>query len=181
MSLITWAYEISQRRLAGALPQRWIHVQGVYRGARSIRSVAAGEAELLEAAAALHDVGYAPELAVTGFHPLDGARYLAESGAPPRLVHLVAHHSCAALEARLRGLEVELAEFEDEAGAVRDALWYCDQTTSPDGEQVSARERMTEIQRRYGPNHLVTQFITDAAPELLAAVERTEQRLQAAS
>lgn len=81
----------------------------------------------------------------------------------------------------MRGLDGQLAEFDDEGGVTRDALWYCDQTTSPDGEHVSARERMAEIQRRYGPDHLVTQFITEAAPELLAAVDRTEQRLRAVS
>jgi HD superfamily phosphodiesterase len=32
--------------------------------------------DLLEAAAWLHDIGYSPEIAVSGFHPLDGARYL---------------------------------------------------------------------------------------------------------
>jgi hypothetical protein len=56
-------------------------------------------------------------------------------------------------------------------------LWYCDLTTSPDGEPVSARERIAEIKERYGPGDIVTQFITEGAAELLAAVERTERRL----
>ena len=34
----------------------------------------------LVAAAWLHDIGYAPELVETGFHPLDGARYLRREG-----------------------------------------------------------------------------------------------------
>ena len=41
-------------------------------------------AELLVAAAVLHDVGYAPTVALTGFHPLDDARYLAGLGASDR-------------------------------------------------------------------------------------------------
>jgi len=36
---------------------------------------------------------------------------------------------------------------------------------------------MDTIKGRYGPGDIVTQFITDAASELLAAVERTERRL----
>jgi hypothetical protein len=117
---------------------------------------------------------------VTGFHPLDGARFLQSFGASRRLAGLVAHHSCAVLEAEMRGLADELAEFDDEHGAVPDALWYCDITTSPDGEPVAATDRIAEIKRRYGPAHLVTRFITQATPELLAAVGRTEQLLNEA-
>jgi HD domain-containing protein len=104
-----------------------------------LRAIAGQGADLLEAAAILHDVGYAPDVAVTGFHPLDGALYLADIGAPERLVNLVAHHSYALLEAELRGLPGEMARFHEEQGPIRDALWYCDQTTSPFGEPVSQR------------------------------------------
>lgn len=64
---------------------------------------------------------------------------------------------------------------------MRDALWYCDITTSPDGQPVAAAERIAEIKRRYGPGHLVTRFITEATPGLLAAVPRTEQLLSRAA
>lgn len=181
MSLTTWAYDVAREYLAGSLPRRWEHVQGVARQAGRLRSIAGSDAELLEAAALLHDVGYAPELVDTGFHPIDGAVYLARVHADQRLVHLVAHHSFAALEASLRGLNEDMSCFHDELGSIRDALWYCDQTTSPDGETVAASQRIAEIKQRYGPGHLVTRFITDAGPELLAAVERTERRLAAVS
>jgi hypothetical protein len=72
-----------------------------------------------------------------------------------------------------------VADFHDERGLIRDALWFCDITTSPDGETVAATDRISEIKDRYGPSHLVTRFITDATPELLAAVERTQRRLDA--
>jgi hypothetical protein len=39
-----------------------------------------------------------------------------------------------------------------------------------------APDRITEIQERDGPGHLVTQFITDGEPELMAAADRTERR-----
>jgi hypothetical protein len=129
-----------------------------------MKAIAGQDADLLEAAAILHEVGYAPDLATTGFHPLDGASYLAEIGAPARLVNLVAHHSYALLEAELRGLGAEMTRFTDERGVIRDALWYCDQTTSPSGEVVTPQARVAEIQHRYGPGHIVTRFIIAAAP-----------------
>jgi putative nucleotidyltransferase with HDIG domain len=180
MSLISWAFDLAEHKLAAAVPRRWAHVQGVARQARTLQAAAGPDAELLVAAAVLHDVGYAPELAQAGFHPLDGARFLRTVKAPARLVNLVAHHSYAVLEARLRGIEDELDEFSDEGSTVvRDALWYCDLTTTPDGDETSARGRMAEIKQRYGPNSLVTRFITEAGPELLAAISRTESRLHA--
>lgn len=156
-------------------------MQGVAAQALTLRQLAGSDAELLEATAILHDIGYAPDLVDTGFHPIDGANYLAKVGAPERLIHLVAHHSYAALEAELRGLSDELATFHDERGLIRDALWYCDQTTGPTGERVSATERHREIKERYGTGHLVTEFIERGGPELLGAVERTERRMASLS
>jgi HD domain len=176
MSLSTWALGVAREKLQ-TLPRRWAHVQGVARQARAVQAIAGKDADLLAAAAILHDVGYAPDLVVTGFHPLDGAVHLAGIGAPARLVNLVAHHSYALLEARMRGLGGEMAQFADEQGAIRDALWYCDQTTSPSGDTVTPQARATEIRHRYGPGHVVTRFITEAEPELLLAVRRTQQRL----
>jgi hypothetical protein len=66
--------------------------------------------ETLVAAAYFHDIGYAPELAKTGFHPLDGARFIRERG-HERLARLVAHHSGARIEAQLRGITDYLDEF----------------------------------------------------------------------
>jgi hypothetical protein len=165
--------------------------RGLPRRAAEIAPSITGSDDTLVCAAWLHEIGYAPSLVVTGFHPLDGARFLARAGASHRLAALVAHHSYAALEAGLRGLAAKVAEFDDEGGPVRDALWYCDLTmvrapsneaaiaitTSPDGEPVRATERIAEIKHRYGTGHLVTRFITLATTDLLAAVDRTEQQL----
>jgi hypothetical protein len=53
----------------------------------------------------LHDIGYAPGLAVTGLHAQDGARYLRDAQhADAMLCRLVAHHTCASVEAGERGL-----------------------------------------------------------------------------
>ena len=175
--MASWARDLARSLLAEALPRRWAHVQGVAAKAERAAASLTLSGEALVVAAWLHDVGYAPDVIDTGFHPLDGARYLAGLGAPERVVNLVARHSYAILEAEFRGVGHRLAVFPDEGGPVRDALWYCDLTTSPDGEPVSARERIAEIKERYGPGDIVTQFITEGAAELLAAVERTERRL----
>jgi putative nucleotidyltransferase with HDIG domain len=175
--MVSEAREMARSVLAEVLPRRWVHVQGVAGKAERLATSLALDGEVLVSAAWLHDIGYAPEVAETGFHPLDGARHLAGLGAPGRVVNLVARHSNAILEAELRGLGGLVAVFPDEGGALRDALWYCDLTTSPDGQPVSAPDRIAEIKERYGPGHIVTRFITDGAPELLAAIERTERRL----
>lgn len=91
-----WATAVAEAELSSPLPRRWAHTQGVAERAKEVRQVLGVNAGLLIAAAALHDVGYAPRLAATGFHPLDGARFLRdEHGAEERLVRLVANHSFA--------------------------------------------------------------------------------------
>jgi hypothetical protein len=92
-------------------------------------------------AAYLHDLGYAPSLALTGLHALDGARHLRAIG-HERLAGLVAYHSGARGEAELRGLTAELADFEDEASATSMALTYCDMTIGAGGEVVTLAERV---------------------------------------
>ena len=179
--LVETARRQAEELLRGPLPRRWAHVQGVAERARVAASLfIPADHELLEAAALQHDIGYSPGIAHTGFHPLDGARHLRDLGADRRLCALVAHHSFAYREAELRRLSAELAEWVDEETPLRDALWWADMTTSPDGRPVEFDERIKEIQDRYGPQDLVTFFIRQAEPELRGAVERTEARLQAA-
>jgi HD superfamily phosphodiesterase len=91
------AEHLAQTLLQDSLPRRWAHVQGVAAQAHSLAPVLGNDADLLEAAAWLHDIGYAPGLVATGFHPLDGARYLRDvQRADTMLCRLVApllrHH-----------------------------------------------------------------------------------------
>jgi HD domain len=78
-TLAPWAEHFAQALLKEPLPRRWAHVQGVATRARNLAPVHGAGADLLEAAAWLHDIGYAPGLAVTGLHALDGARYLRDA------------------------------------------------------------------------------------------------------
>ena len=120
---IDWA-RFEAQRLVLPLGRRWQHVRAVAASAERVALTAALDRGILVSAAWLHDIGYADQLRTTGFHPLDGARYLLTQGFDERVAALVAHHSCAVAEARLRGLYSQVREFPDEQGAVRDALWF---------------------------------------------------------
>lgn len=174
------AHLIAETALASS-PRRWAHSKGVERRATAFVTWPASRSNLLVAAAVLHDVGYAPELAATGFHPLDGARFLRDvHGLDEQLVRLVANHSFALLEAEERGLrEVLESEFPmPEDQLLVDALAWCDMTTTPDGEPTTAAARMGEIVGRYGPDSVVGRFIRRASPEVLATVARVETVLR---
>ncbi|WP_228980653.1 HD domain-containing protein [Streptomyces sp. DH12] len=179
-STAAWALRVGEAELAVKLPRRWAHSRGVAARAAGLGRVLREDADLLGSAATLHDVGYAPRLATTGFHPLDGARFLRdEHRADERLVRLVANHSFALLEAEERGLrEVLEAEFPLlEEPLLVDALVYCDMTTTPDGTRTTAQDRVAEILGRYGADSLVGRFIRRASAEIFAAVERVEAAL----
>jgi hypothetical protein len=176
------AEAIARDLLAGPLPFRWAHSLGVRARSAVCRPVLdVDAAEVLEQAAILHDVGYSPPIAVTGFHALDGARHLRSVDYDERVTNLVAHHSCAAVEAELRDLSGALADFDQEDGLVADCLILCDMTTRPDGGLVDIEERLSEILRRYGESSLVGRFIEAASPQLTAAANRVEVMLSGAS
>jgi putative nucleotidyltransferase with HDIG domain len=169
-----------RRRYLQPLGNRWLHVQQVAEQASRIaRAVPQADQDLLVAAGYLHDIGYAPQLSSTGFHPLDGARWIRNHSIPDRLARLVAHHSCAIYEAQVRGLDKTLlAEFEPEQSATYDALVFCDMTVGPTGELVSFDERIAEIISRYGPAHEVTRAIDMSLTSLAACHRRTLVRLE---
>ena len=177
-TLAAWAQDLTRTLLADALPRRWSHVQGVATRARAIAPALGPDADLLEAAAWLHDIGYHPDLVDTGLHGLDGARYLRDRHhADPMLCRLVAHHSCAVIEADERGLADALArDFAPPPQELAEALTFCDMTTSPDGEHVHVERRLAEIHDRYGSGHLVSRSISRATPLILEAVNQVNDR-----
>jgi putative nucleotidyltransferase with HDIG domain len=177
-TLASWAQQHARALLQEPLPRRWAHVQGVAARARSLAPVLGADADLLEAAAWLHDIGYAPDLTVTGLHQLDGARYLRDTQhADAMLCRLVAHHSCAIIEAGERGLaDILSSEFDPAPDVLSSVLTCCDMTTSPDGQPVPVDRRLAEIHDRYGRGHLVSRSIQRATPMILRAVEQISQR-----
>jgi hypothetical protein len=175
------AHDIARLLLEEPLPRRWAHVQGVADTARTLAPILGRNTDLIIAAALLHDIGYAPSLADTGFHPLDGARYLRDvEHTDPMLCRLVAHHSCAIIEAEERGLADVLArEFKPTPRNLADALIYCDLTTGPDGQRMTIEQRLADIRTRYGPTDLVTRALARSAPQLEAATSRVARKLSA--
>jgi hypothetical protein len=173
------AEDIARSLLEKPLPRRWAHVQGVADAAQNLTSILGGKSDLVTAAALLHDIGYAPSLHDSGFHPLDGARYLRDiEHADAMLCRLVAHHSCAIIEAAEYGLAADLArEFKPAPRVLADALIYCDMTTGPDGQRMTVEQRLADIRARYGPSHRVTHALRRSAPELTAATARVTRKL----
>jgi hypothetical protein len=177
-TLAPWAGQLARELLQESLPRRWARVQGVAARARGLAPVLGADADLLESAAWLHDIGYAQSLAATGLHQLDGARYLRDAQhADAMLCRLVAHHSCAIIEAGERGLaDVLSSEFDPAPDVLASVLTCCDMTTSPDGQPVPVERRLAEIHERYGPGHLVSRSIQRATPMILCAVEQVQDR-----
>ncbi|WP_206050961.1 HD domain-containing protein [Nocardioides speluncae] len=164
--------ETTAARLLEPLGRRWLHVRAVASRAIELgRALNDDDAECLVAAAWLHDVGYAPQIAVTGFHPIDGARFLRSEDWPDRVVNLVAHHSGARFEAATRGLSEALAEFPFE-DPVSDALAAADLTSGPSGERVTYDERIDEILHRYPAGDPVHQTWLIAREPMRHAVQR---------
>lgn len=171
------ACQLAKVHLADSLPRRWQHVQAVAAEAERLADTIDLERQVLVSAAWLHDIGYAPDIAASDFHPLDGARFLRTLGWPDEICNLVAHHTCARVEARERGVDRELdSEFVDRPGPERDALWAADATTGPGGARVTLAERVSEVERRYGADHVVARCMRTIRPELEAAIRRTGSR-----
>jgi predicted hydrolase (HD superfamily) len=180
------AQALARSLLAAELPVRWVHTQAVAAQARTLLPAFGGDTEVIESAAWLHDIGYAQALQRTGFHPLDGARYLRDLPfGDPDIWILVAHHSCASIEADERGLgDVLRAEFPATGGNVARliaALTYCDMTAGSRGQPVSVDERITEILDRYGRGDVVYLAVKSAAPQLREQAALVAAALDAAS
>ena len=133
-------------------------------------------------AAWLHDIGYSPAGSSSGFHPLDGARWLRDEGFCEDTCSLVAWHTGAIHEARQRGLEDELrAEFAPPLQSALDALTWADLTSSPSGDLVSPTVRLDEMRDRYEPGSAVRLAIAAGLKDLHESAERIEQLLGARS
>src|SRR3954447_16304018 len=115
-------------------PRRLHHCAGVAsRVEMFAATVPEDAAETLVAAAWLHDIGYATAVRHSGYHPIDGARYLRREGWPKPVCDLVAHHSGSRFVAHVLGLDRDLAEFDFVEDPLTDALTAADNTAGPNG------------------------------------------------
>jgi HD domain-containing protein len=163
------------RELLGGLPDRLAHSLAV----GETCAIVAGEADvrkpwanLAVVAAYLHDIGYAARLKDTGFHPVDGGRYLRGIGWDA-LVPFVAHHSQAFLQAEVRGLS--LAEFKRVRGVVQDLVDYADVRTGPVGQRMTPDERLAEIVARHADDSS-GMVVPRRRPYVSKLVQRVERR-----
>lgn len=133
----------------------------------------------LVAAATLHDIGYGHP--VSGFHPLDGARFLAKAGFSATVCHLVAHHTASTYEAEERGIDLaEYSEFEvtGDLGPAHAVLWWADLTTGPKGQDMTVEDRLAEIVTRYDSGDVVTRFVVRNRLLLLRAGQTATGSIQ---
>lgn len=179
-TLVDHAAALTRTYLSGD-PQRAAHVEAVAELAERVaRRLAPTALYPIVAAAHLHDIGYAPNLQHTGFHPLDGANFARAEGFPELVVGLIAHHTGAWSEALERGLSEELAQFRLPPKPLLDILTYADLHCGPCGDSVPARERLAEVLDRYGPAEPVHRAVRRSRRSLLAATGRVEAALAAA-
>ncbi|MFC8503156.1 HD domain-containing protein [Pedococcus sp. NPDC057267] len=150
---------------------RWSHVRGVAAVAERITTLAGWGRDVVDAAW-LHDIGYGPTVSQTGFHPLDGASFLAREGFSENIVGLVAFHTGAEFEAQERSLLGELHRFRRPDQAELDALILADLSVSPEGARVHPKARIAEILDRYSTSDPVHRAVTRSREYLLACATR---------
>lgn len=178
--LVEHARAVAEARLE-SLPRRWAHVQGVAaRAADVTAALGCPHGAEIVAAAWLHDVGYAETVAVSGFHPVDGALFARAEGFPERVVSLIAFHTGAEEEAAERDLSASLSPFAVPEAGDLDVVTFSDLTTSVDGAPIGADARVAEILERYGPEDPVHRAVSTSAPRLLASARRIEALLASA-
>lgn len=135
---------------------RLAHMRQACRTAQRIVTQMGYEAALAEkivTAALFHDVGYSEKLRNTGFHPLDGAAYLAHCNAPEEVIEAVLWHSSTPVDIEsLPEIKKIYDRFPtpDFDGIIHDAVRYCDFRTSPLGEAYSFGQRILELENRFG-------------------------------
>lgn len=134
-------------------PNRFEHLAAVWRAARSLRGCGmtwygTEQAERLELAALLHDVGRAIDPLDTEPHGFVGARFLDSVGLHD-IAPLVAHHSAARFEAAARGMS-HLDRWRVDDPSLLHLLTLLDRTTDGRGRRVGLAERRADIERRHG-------------------------------
>jgi erythromycin esterase-like protein len=168
-ALINRSERLARKFFEGPLSRRFRHTVAVAERAQwlAARLLAPQRAELVVAAAWLHDVGYAPDLVDTGFHPIDGARYAARAGLPSALVGLIAHHTGAVFEARERDLAAQL--HYPVPDTVELAILSCaDLCAAPDGAPTDPERRLDDVLARYPSDHPVHRAVRQSGPQLVA-------------
>jgi hypothetical protein len=140
------------------------------------------QADTVIAAAWLHDIGYAAAVARTGFHPLDGALFLAREGWPDPIVFMVAHHSHAAVVAPYYGVHHHMALFDHVPGHADDIITFSDLRAGTNGLGADPRDRIDDMRQRHADRTFVPDDIREARYRmLLTAATRVNTALNRAT
>lgn len=179
--IVAGTLEANGREVAAHIMQghpRLLHLATVAARAEALSStVPKPKVDALVASAWLHDIGYAPALRRTDFHPLDGALFLRREGWPKAVCDLVAHHSGSRFVARILGLDAQLNEFEFVEDPLSDVLTVADNTTALDGSMVGLTERLQEKSLRHGPDSPAARANPERDDYIRAAAARVRHRL----
>jgi hypothetical protein len=165
------------REYVGGLGDRWAHLAAVGRTAQLLARQSHLVSEDVVMAAWLHDVGYSPVLAATGFHSLDGARFLESVDVPGRIVALVGHHTGAWYEAEERGLVGEWHDLPSPALHDLDVLTMIDLGIGPAGKAQRDIDRIADILARYGQEDPVHRAVSRSRKPLLTSSARSKRLL----
>ena len=148
------------------------------RAAELARRIPHSRGSEVVAAAWLHDIGYAPQIQRTGFHPLDGALFLMAGDWPERVIRLVAHHSLASLEAPFYGVGHHLGVIEAVTGPDADILVSADLDGGSGEPAPTVEERLALMRVRDEELGLVPVDVREARyAGLRAAHARVEATL----
>jgi predicted hydrolase (HD superfamily) len=171
--MVTEAQQLAQE-LVEPLGRRWAHVQAVAAKAKTLaEALMPDQADVIQTAAWLHDIGYAKPLIDSGLHSLDGARYIARLGQFDSIVAcLVAYHTGATEEAEERGFADQLRrEFSLPSDDLMSLVTTADLTTGPDGSAVGPCARIKEILSRYSEGDPVHRAVSRSGPQLIQSAE----------
>ena len=156
--------------------ERLKHVFGVLKHAEEMFKalLTAQEWSALRIAALFHDIGYSAKIKHTGFHPLDGAIFLAHSGAPESSVLATLYHTGAIGEVAVcdvaRDIYSQLGEMP--SCRILDCLTLADLKTGPDGSSMTLSERVNDVYVRYGAGHPVAENIQSQLPLFYSIIDR---------
>lgn len=159
------------------------HVAGAARAAAYASAILPTvPADIVVSAAWLHDIGHAPELVETGFHPVDGALLLQREGWDDHIVRLVAHHAFSRVTAPFYGAQDDLAQFAPLEGLVPDVLTFADVIAGVDGRGATLAQRLAELRARPRGNSGVPPDVSEHWYALItAAVTKVQKAIGSGS
>lgn len=170
--LLVEAQELCSEFLEEEFPFRYEHSQAVGIKACDIADSLGYPREFcieMRILGILHDIGYSPDLFLTGHHAYDGGAFLCGHTLLADFAPDVAWHSTAQYEGDARMLEAP--DIPKPALNRHRILWIADFTTSATGEPISLEQRLDGIRSRYDEHSPVIEALDASMDDLKVAAE----------